>query len=289
MSAFTNLMKKMLRFPADALIASSRSFPDRVEECLRASPALHELLEARLAATCNGKEPAASNGVASDAEEGTLPYMHFVEEAERLGMDVNDYLEHKLEWGDVRALLERSVFPFLRPDSIVCELGAGTGRWSREILKEIPQGQLHLVDYSPWFVQFQTRYFGDDPRVAIHQTNGFALPIEESDWIDVCCSFGTFIMMKLGNIYRYAREFRRVLKPGGHFVIEYIDIETPEGWDWLVTQSSGENEAGCFTYYTPAILKHVFEDAGLEVLRDDHVGKWHTQYPYRWLIGRRPD
>lgn len=286
MLGITYWMKKALRLPADALIASSQTFPARVEECLRVSPALRELLATRPAAAGNGSAILSQVEAEADAEAG--PYKDFLAEADRLGMDVNDYLEKNIGWGEVLSLVNRSVSPFLQEDSIVLELGAGTGRWSREILKKIPYGQLHLVDYSSWFVQFQADYFKDDPRVVIHQTNGISLPIDECHWADVCCSYGTFIMLKLGNVYRYAKEFRRVLKPGGHFVVEYMDIESPEGWEWMLSQSNGEHEAGCFVYYTPAIMKRVFAEAGLEVIRDDHVGLWYPGYNSRWLIGRSP-
>ncbi len=41
-----NLIKSLLRLPADALIKSSRSFTERVEECLQHSPALATAIRA---------------------------------------------------------------------------------------------------------------------------------------------------------------------------------------------------------------------------------------------------
>jgi ubiquinone/menaquinone biosynthesis C-methylase UbiE len=216
----------------------------------------------------------------------TAPYVDFCREAAKLGMDVNDYLEQNLEWTRVRPLVERAVLPYLRSDSTVCELGPGTGRWSREVLKALPEGRLELVDQSPWFVNFLTDYFQSDPRVHIHQNNGHTLPFPERS-IDLVLSFGTFLGLKVGTVYRYAAQFHRVLRPGGHFVLEYLDPETPEGWKWLMEQFEGHDHPGSLTCYTPKIMAALFSEAGLEIVRDERVILWQPDYPFRFLTGRR--
>src|SRR5262245_54718903 len=72
--------------------------------------------------------------------------------AQELGKDLNEYLEEDLAWGDCYHLLEPTTFPYLRPDAVVLELGAGSGRWSRHIVERLPAGTLFLVDNSPWKV-----------------------------------------------------------------------------------------------------------------------------------------
>ena len=280
MLSLRKMIKGVLRFPADALIESSRSFSGRVDECLRHSPVLAEAIQARLNEAQGGQSDSATAWQDPFVREAT----EHLEQAGRLGMDVNDYLEQQLGW-NVRPLLERALVPRLHAHSVVCELGPGTGRWSRRILEEIAQGELHLVDYSPWFVEFLTEYFRNEPRVRVHKTQGDSIPIAGAS-IDLMVSFGTFIMLQLGTIYRYAREFRRVLKPGCYFVVEYIDINTPEGWELFET-SCRAGDGGCYTYHTPEVLARVFRAAGLEVIEDDHVAQWCPGYQYRFLTGRR--
>src|SRR5258708_22262476 len=82
-----------------------------------------------------------------------------VEAARRLGLDVNDYEEAQLGWYPAQELLEATAFGHLRTDSVVCEIGPGTGRFSRFIVPRIPHGQLHLVDHSAWMVRFLADYF----------------------------------------------------------------------------------------------------------------------------------
>ena len=104
---------------------------------------------------------------------------------------------------------------------MVCEIGPGTGRFSRFIVPRIPQGQLHLVDHSPWMVRFLQTYFGRQPAVRVHLGDGHSLPFAHGGWIDLVFVAGTIVALKLGTIHLYAREFARVLKPGGVVVFDY--------------------------------------------------------------------
>src|SRR5687768_278604 len=85
--------------------------------------------------------------VLSEKPEGFAGYL---QAAQRLGMDVHDYEERELGWYRALALLEATAFPHLLPEWIVCEVGPGTGRFSRHIADRLEHGELHLVDHSPW-------------------------------------------------------------------------------------------------------------------------------------------
>lgn len=220
--------------------------------------------------------------------EGTDPYPHYVEEARKLGMDVNDYFEKVVGNGPVIPLLELVAFPYLVKDGVTVELGPATGVYSREFLPRLGNGTLHLVDYSPWFVRFLTQYFRADPRVKVHQTGGMTLPAELGARADLVVSLGTFVMLKLGLVYSYAHEFFRVLKPGGHFVIEYIDISSFQGWTWLESHSSELEPASTYTYFTPEIMEAVFADAGFEPVFHGFAPGFESDHPWMFLVGRKP-
>lgn len=221
------------------------------------------------------------------AEEGSYPY--YLSEASKLGMDVNDYVNEVKEQGQVLPLLERLVFPYLSEDGIVLELGPGTGRFAREVSKRLPRGELHLVDYSPWTSGFLDGYFRAVPQVHVHLTDGRSLPANLTAGVDVIYSFGTFVLLKLGLVYSYAREFVRVLRPGGHFILEYIDISSPQGWALLEANSTDVVSAFCFTYFTPEIMEAVFTAAGCEIVFDDYGHEHGLDHPCRILVGRRSE
>jgi ubiquinone/menaquinone biosynthesis C-methylase UbiE len=193
----------------------------------------------------------------------------YVDEAAKVGMDVNDWEEQILGWDKALPILDETLFHYMRADSIVCNLGAGTGRWARHMISRLPKGELHLVDHSPWIVKFLTEYFRDNSQVFIHLNDGYGLPWRNPS-LDLIFSGGTFIALKLGHVYLYAQEFSKVLRNGGYCVIEYIDVTTPDGWTWLETQSN-RTFADCYTYYTSEIIEKVFTSAGFEIVNRYHL------------------
>jgi ubiquinone/menaquinone biosynthesis C-methylase UbiE len=146
-----------------------------------------------------------------------------------------------------------------------CNLGIGTGRWARHVAPKLER-ELHLVDHSPWIVNFARKYFHSHSNVRIHLNNGFSFPFSQRFRLDLIFSFGTFTELKLGLFYLYSREFFRFLRPGGYCVIDYIDVTTPEGWNWLET-ASNELYANCYTYHSREVVERVFSSAGFEIIK----------------------
>jgi SAM-dependent methyltransferase len=206
--------------------------------------------------------------ILSEKPEGFPGYL---EAARRLGIDVNDYEETHLGWYPAQALLEATTFAQLRANSVVCEVGPGTGRFSRCIVPCIPNGQLHLVDHSPWMVRFLESYFGQQPRVRVHLGDGQSLPFGRHEWLDLVFVAGTMVALKLGTIQLYALEFARVLKPGGVVIFDYIDPTTAEGWAHLATE--GHRLADVYTYHAAEVIDRVYAAAGFANFERQQLGK----------------
>jgi SAM-dependent methyltransferase len=205
--------------------------------------------------------------VLSERPEGFPGYLA---EAQRLGLDVNDYEEQCLHWKLPLPILEQTLFPCVNESSAVCEVGPGTGRWSRVILRRIPQGELHLVDYSPWLARFLTAYFAAEPRVRTYTGDGVSLPLP-GESVDAIFSANTFVELTLGVLDRYLRDFARVLKPGGHAIVDYVDPNTHEGWEQLVSQPL--DMARVFTFHSGDVIDRVFERHALSVERRYQSGR----------------
>jgi SAM-dependent methyltransferase len=101
--------------------------------------------------------------------------------------------------------------------------------------------------------------------------DGQSLPFERANWLDLIFSANTFVELKLGIIWLYARDCARALKPGGYAVIDYIDPSTADGWQHLVTQ--GPEMAGVYTFHAPEVIDRVFNEAGFSIERRYQVGK----------------
>ena len=196
----------------------------------------------------------------------------YVERAAADGIDVNDWIERELHWTPALPVLAELVFPLITPASVVCEVGVGTGRWSRHLLTRVPEGRLVLVDRSQWVVGFVRDYFRTSQNVrAIACQGGASLPFDDSSWADLFFSQGLFITMKLGHIRCYLNEFARALKKGGHAVFDFIDPSTPMGWEFLERESVRAHDV--FTYHSAAHIEGCCNAAGLHVEKFESIGK----------------
>ena len=204
---------------------------------------------------------------------GEMPegFPSYLEQARAAGMDVNDYEEERLGWKPALPTLEEIAFPYLREESRVCELGPGTGRWSRHLLARVPSGELHLVDRSPWMIRFLADYFRGRPNLHVHLGDGLRLPMAGDDWLDLAFVAHTFEAFSLGVIRSYLLDFARVLKPGGHAVFDYIDPTVPDGWAYLENIPAGLEAV--HTFHSGEVIDRVAAAAGLEVMGRHQVGK----------------
>lgn len=106
----------------------------------------------------------------------------------------------------------------LKPDSVVLETGAGTGRDSELIAARLgKQGRLYVQDLSPSFLAKNVeRMRNIDATVAPGLANGYFLPFADNS-IDACFHFGG--INAFGDIKRAFAEMARVTKPGGKVVV----------------------------------------------------------------------
>ena len=189
-----------------------------------------------------------------------------IKDAERAGVDVNDWLEEKEGEGwDSSLPLVKEVLNYLPHEPIICEIGAGTGRESRRFLAAVNGGRIHLVDRSAALVHFLRSYFAKDKRVSVHFSDGITLPFLSGQSVDHVFSHGTLIYQKLGVIYRLSLEIGRILKKSGTCAFTFIDIDIEEGWLFLEEQAFLYPD--CFTFFSSTHIKRIFEKAGLSLIQ----------------------
>lgn len=106
----------------------------------------------------------------------------------------------------------------LQPDSMVLEIGAGTGRDSEVISGRLgPEGRLYVQDISPSFLARNVKRMKDIGSSAeASLANGYYLPFPDKSF-DACFSFGG--INGFADIKRAFAEMVRVTKPGGKVVV----------------------------------------------------------------------
>ncbi|MBK9227688.1 MAG: class I SAM-dependent methyltransferase [Ignavibacteria bacterium] len=196
----------------------------------------------------------------------------WLKEAEALGEDVNDYINRNV--GNPLELLQKVVFPYLPAEaSAVIEVGPGTGRFSRAIMDRIkanPHWKLYLLDHSQWIITFLTVYFEEYDNVYPILNDGLHVPVIDDNSTDLIFSNGVFIELNLSRFYTYCNDSYRVLKPGGHIIFNYIDLEFDQAWEHM--KKFSENPRFSFSYFTSNVIDKVFLEKGFRLMNRALVG-----------------
>lgn len=200
--------------------------------------------------------------VAQESDGKCEGFNEYLVSANAAGMDVNDWIEDVLGWYASLPVLNRIVFPYLNKNSVVCELGPGTGRFSRHILPRIPEGVLHLFDHSTWIQSFLKQYFVSCRNVQVYHSDGRSIGLADNT-IDLIFSNGMFTLIRLGEYYLYAQECKRIIKPGGYLIFNFVDISREKGWELLEAQS--EENGHCFCFHCGHTVEKLFNNAGFSV------------------------
>lgn len=162
---------------------------------------------------------------------------------------------------------------------VICELGIGTGRWTREIIKKLNNKtgwKIYLADHSEWIIEFLKNYFKDEDRIIPVQNDGRSLSFAGNDFFDIIFSQGMFIELNLSTIVSYSIEFHRTLKPGGLAAFNYINLNSTEGWNHLLINSQIADS--CFTYYASETIDNIFFQTGFEKINSILLG--NSTYDY---------
>lgn len=192
-------------------------------------------------------------------------FQNWVAEAEATGKDPNDVGD--VEWSDdlLKQTLETHYLPYVHSDSVVLELGPGTGRLTRHIITRCRE--MILVDYSILVCRWLEKYLQGKGRFRIYQIHSPALPAVATASVDVILANGVFEHIDFDDLLCFLEEFHRVLRPGGIVSFNFDNLMTLEGMQWLQKFRGKPGEKCVFRFYHPDVMRTLGEEAGLRVLR----------------------
>lgn len=191
--------------------------------------------------------------------------LEWIAEAQEAGLEINDYIE-KDQRKPALLEFERLVLPYISASSIVCELGPGTGVYTRHLNRVVTGGEFHIVDNDSYAIEFLKTYLPNNPGVRFHLNSGTSLPFESNEWMDLVFCASMFTGSNLTFVFRYIQEMSRVLKPGGYCVFDYFDISTDEGWDVLAKNMTKKNPVFAYNFHGTEIIDRIVSLSGLKVV-----------------------
>lgn len=169
-----------------------------------------------------------------------MPTLRWLQEEFNYGYDSGNILslvpgrtrwsEEQRSGGSYRRVFRQAIQPHLRPDSKVLELGPGKGSWSHAILRFIPHGELHTVDF-----QDVTQWLVPNARsgqLICHRVHDNSFQGVPDGYFDLFWSFGVLCHNEQDSILEILRTARRKMKPGAVSIHQYGNWVKLERFGW---------------------------------------------------------
>jgi SAM-dependent methyltransferase len=188
-------------------------------------------------------------------------FARWIAEAKRAGVDPNDVGDQ--DWGGpaLDACTAR-LFPHLTRESVVLELGPGSGRYTRHVLPRCRE--MVLVDYSKLVCEWLSEYLKGKGRFRVHHIDRPALPMIDAASIDFVFANGVFEHIDPDETDFFLQEFFRVLKPGGTLWFNFDNFLSPGGLAWFRDRPPAVGERRLFRFYHPEFMKQMVEMRGFD-------------------------
>jgi SAM-dependent methyltransferase len=188
-------------------------------------------------------------------------FRRWIDEAAAKGIDPNDVGDR--DWsGNALERASRSLFPRFTAESVVLELGPGTGRYTRHVLPRCRE--MILVDYSKLVCDWLAEYLSGKGRVQIHLIDQPSFPDVATDSVDFAFANGVFEHIDPDETDWFLREFFRVLRPGGRLWFNFDNFMSPGGQLWFANEQVKPGARRIFRFYHPDLIRRMAEMQGFQ-------------------------
>jgi ubiquinone/menaquinone biosynthesis C-methylase UbiE len=156
----------------------------------------------------------------------------------------------------------------------VLEIAAGTGVVTRALAPALATAARYIAtDLNQPMLDYAAARQGTEGHVEWRQADAMALPFEDETFDLVCCQFGAMFFPDRPKAYG---EARRVLRPGGHFLLNVWDRIEENLFADEVTKALAKTFPGDpprflarvpHNYYDTALIRRELESAGFSDIR----------------------
>lgn len=193
----------------------------------------------------------------------------------RPGEDEETYLRRFEEDGAQHAAW---LAPYYQPESKVLEIGCGIGR----ILKHIRAKERWGLDISRGMLEWATLYLAGQEGIHLIKTNGFDFSGVPSDYFDLVYSLLVLQHINKRAGFNYMQETYRVLKPGGRFYFQLMNLLSEEGFRQFRAAVPVDYRYCPLYFYTPEEVRYLLSQIGLVI--DDLSTSGDSIY----VVGHKP-
>lgn len=160
--------------------------------------------------------------------------------------------------------------PPMKEDSCVLELGCGPGKYVA-LMHSLGYSVTGIDKFS--FTEWEILQKSTSARL-LDNVYAEELPFEDNEFDHVVC-LGAFLYFDVP--HRALGEVKRVLKPGGHFIVRNVNREN------MYTLRTGQPIDPCSTnLYTEQELRALLKEYGFSVLDWYSYGYWPSRNPQLW-------
>jgi len=176
------------------------------------------------------------------------------------------------EWGNdelTKKVFDGHILPHLRPGCNAAELGVGGGKYSILISPHVHT--LYGIDISNEMLKRTAkRLESGRSRFVPVKTDGTNIKLS-SNSVDFIFSIDSCVHIFHYDLFRYLKEFARIMKSGARGAVEFADWDRPGSFDKFVfdfdiLEKTGRLNSGAFAFIDKAAISCFLRGAGLKEL-----------------------